>query len=107
MFLLKVVYYITEDINVIDSSFLFAEPDDFTTVRSPLMFDSESNIMCVVIPLSRDDLLEQAETFEAVLSSEDLYVILTPDVAAITILDTNGMQLMICVCVCVCLVNYY
>ena len=56
------------------------------------MFDSDNDRMCVSIPLLSDNLLEQTEAFEAVLTSDDPDVTLTPEVAAISILDTNGMN---------------
>ena len=48
--------------------------------------------MCVLIPLLLDTLLEQTEAFEAVLTSDDPYVTLTPEIATISILDTNGIH---------------
>ena len=56
------------------------------------MFDSESSRMCVLIPLTSDNLLERpVEMLEAVLTSDDPDVTLAPKLANISILDTNGM----------------
>ncbi len=79
---------------------LFTEPDDFSAVSSALMFDSEANRMCVLIPLISDNILEPIEMFEAVLTSDDPDVTLAPEVANISILDTNGMHVYI-----LCIVN--
>ena len=70
---------------------LFAEPGDFSSVSLALTFDSESSRMCILIPLVPDNLLEPVEVFETVLTSDDPDVTLTPEVANISILDTNGM----------------
>ena len=70
---------------------LSAEPGDFSSVSLALMFDSESSRMCVLISLASDNLLEPVEVLEAVLTSDDPDVTLTPKLANILILDANGM----------------
>ena len=60
-------------------------------MSTTIVFEFESNKACIFIQLSPDNLLEQTEDLEVVLSSDDPYVILTPDIATISILDTNGI----------------
>ena len=73
------------------SIFLFTAPLDYTAVTNELTFNSERSRECVSIRLVNDSLLEPTENFEISLTSDEEQVILNPERAVVSILDTDGM----------------
>ena len=67
------------------------DPLDYTAVTTELTFDSERGRECVSIRLANDSLLEPTEEFEASLTTDEEQVILNPERAVVSILDTDGM----------------
>ena len=70
---------------------LHTAPEDYETVTSELTFNSLSNRGCISVTLQDDNLLENIEEIGVSLITEDEQVILTPDTAIITVIDTDGM----------------
>ena len=66
------------------------EPDDYQTVDSELVFGVDSGRQCVSISLESDGILEDTEELQVSLTSEETSVILDPDKAIVSILDTDG-----------------
>ena len=71
-------------------SCLLTEPDDYEAVNSELTFDSARNRVCVTIVIEDDDLLENTEEFQLMLTTNEDQVILDPDAAVVSISDTDG-----------------
>ena len=66
------------------------EPDDYQANNSELVFSSDSGRHCVSISLESDGILEDTEEFQVSLASEETSVVLDPDKAIVSILDTDG-----------------
>ena len=66
------------------------EPDDYQTIDSELVFGFDSERQCVSISLGDDGVLENTEELQISLSSEETAVILDPEKAVVSILDTDG-----------------
>ena len=71
---------------------MFTDILDYTAVTTELTFDSDRNRECVFIRLANDSLLEATEEFEVSLTTDEERVILNPERAVMTILDTDGMK---------------
>lgn len=73
-------------------SYQFTEPEDYTGIDSKeLTFNANQSKDCVNIMLSKDNILEQTEEFQVVLTSKDNQPVVL-DTASVTvkILDTNS-----------------
>lgn len=70
--------------------FVFLAPTDFTAVSTQITFEASFIRRCVMIALLVDDILEPMEYLNVTLLSDDLYVILLPDVATLRILDVSS-----------------
>ena len=71
--------------------FLFpTEPDDYQAIDSELVFGFDSARQCVSISLDDDGVLEATEELQISLTSEETAVILDPERAVVSILDTDG-----------------
>ena len=70
----------------------FADGSDYTGVNETLTFGAGLPAeMCVDIRVSEDDLVETDEVLTLVLNSSDLAVVLMePDTATVTIVNTDG-----------------
>ena len=89
-FLLKVCDY--DAIDVFNNCYCFyTDPLDYTAVTTELTFDSDRSRECVSIRLANDNLLESTEEFEVSLSTDEEQVIVNPQKAVVSILDTDGM----------------
>ena len=71
-------------------SCLLTEPDDYEAVNSELTFESTRDRVCVTIVIEDDDLLENTEEFQLMLTTNEDQVILDPDAAVVSISDTDG-----------------
>ena len=71
-------------------SCLLTEPDDYEAVNSELTFESTRDRVCVTIVIEDDDLLENTEEFQLMLTTNEDQVILDPDAAFVSISDTDG-----------------
>ena len=67
------------------------DPLDYAAVTTGLTFDLERSRECVSIMLTDDNLLEPTEEFEVSLTTEEEQVIVNPERAVVSILDTDGM----------------
>ena len=72
--------------------YLCTEPEDYEAVSFDLTFDSERDRGCALIRLQDDDMLENTEEFQLSLVTDEEPVILEPDRAVVSILDTDGMK---------------
>ena len=66
------------------------EPNDYQAINSELVFDSDNERQCISISLENDGVLENIEELQVSLTSDEEAVILEPDKAVISILDTDG-----------------
>ena len=66
---------------------------DFTSVTAQLTFQpSQADVLqCEDVPIQQDTILEINESFTVELSTTDLDVILDPQSATVTIMDTDSM----------------
>ena len=64
--------------------------EDYEPLNAKVTFDFGSDRKCVSIQLVNDNILEQTEVLEVVLTTSDPYIILNPKVANVSILDTDG-----------------
>ena len=65
-------------------------PDDYTAVSVPLTFSESNTMECVNISINADALDEVSEMFSVNLDTDDSSVILDPQSAPVTIIDSNG-----------------
>ena len=65
-------------------------PEDYNA--SPMTLEFSSSVMSITVPVTivDDDILENPETFSAVLTTGDPSVLLDPDVATVTINDNDS-----------------
>ena len=66
-------------------------PDDYTAVNEPLVFSGSNAMECVDISIHTDALDEVNEMFSVNLDTDDSSVILDPQSAPVTILDSDSM----------------
>ena len=62
---------------------------DYQDVRQNLTFTSEGS-QSVSVPILDDTVLEDTESFQALLSSSDDFVLIAEDLADVFILDNDG-----------------
>ena len=68
-----------------------AAPDDYSALQSLLTFTPGVNVSCAtVVPIIDDAVVEDNQTFNVVLSTEDPNVLLDPASATVTIVDNDG-----------------
>ena len=68
-----------------------AAPDDYSVLQNPLTFTPGVNVSCTtVVPIIDDTVLEDNQTFNVVLSTEDSKVLVDPASATVTIIDNDG-----------------
>ena len=77
--------------------FIQTEPDDYQAIDSELVFGFDTERLCVSVNLGSDGILEDTEELQLSLASEEAAVILDPEKAVITILDTDGKYYIFCV----------
>ena len=70
---------------------MYTAPEDYESVSSELTFDPMRSRACILVALQDDDLLESVEEIGVSLTTEEDQVTLSPDVAVIAIMDTDGM----------------
>ena len=70
---------------------LFTEPLDYIAITAELTFDPNNSRACVSIGLVDDSLLELTEEFQVSLSTDEEQVIVSPERAVVSIIDTDGM----------------
>lgn len=70
---------------------------DFIPVSTVLTYQpsssGEPNVQCTSIGITNDSILESTENFFVRLQTSDVAVNLTPGIAAVTVLDDDGMQM--------------
>ena len=64
---------------------------DYTAITAELTFDPDNSRGCVSIELVDDSLLEPTEEFQVSLTTDEEQVIVSPERAVVSILDTDGM----------------
>lgn len=64
---------------------------DYTATTAELTFDPDNSRACVSIGLVDDSLLELTEEFQVSLSTDEEQVIVSPERAVVSIIDTDGM----------------
>ena len=67
-------------------------PDDYTAVNVPLVFSESNTMECVDISIHTDALDEVNEMFSLNLDTDDSSVILDPQSAPVTIIDSDSMS---------------
>ena len=72
------------------------DSDDYVSVSSDVTYDSDTQRQCIVADILEDDFLENVELFQFLLTTDDVYATLSPNVANVSILDTNGKWLSKC-----------
>ena len=70
--------------------FIQTEPDDYQAINSELMFGLDTARLCVSVSLDSDGILEDTEELQLTLASQETAVILDPEKAVVSILDTDG-----------------
>ena len=73
---------------------VLAEMSDFASlVDLPLTFDPGAGILqeCANISITSDEILEEDEAFDVVLTTNDTDVMIRPNSATVTIVDDDGM----------------
>ena len=68
----------------------FIESDDYSGLSTEVVYGPDIVRQCVQLALLEDDVLEIVETFQVQLTTDDVSVMLNPDVATVSILDSNG-----------------
>ena len=71
------------------SYIIIIAPGDYTPVATTLTFTPEMTRQCIEFTGREDDIVEPNENFTVTLTSED-DVVLTPDVAVVTIVEEFG-----------------
>ena len=69
------------------------DPVDYIAITAELIFNPERTRDCISINLVNDGLLETTEELEVSLTTDEEQVILNPDRAVVSILDTDGIRL--------------
>ena len=73
---------------------MFTDDVDYLSLMTQLIFDQENfrDSLCINITILEDDVSEDTESFLVRLQSSSQGVILTTDIATISIIDTDGKQ---------------
>ena len=77
--------------NVLEILFFFTDPLDYPAITTELTFDPDNSRACVSIGLVDDSLLELTEEFQVSLSTDEEQIIVSPERAVVSIIDTDGM----------------
>ena len=70
--------------------FAFVAAIDYTAVATQISFEASFRRRCVKIALLVDDILEPIEYLNVTLLSDDVYIVLLPDVATLHVLDASS-----------------
>lgn len=77
------------DFNTRDDTATSSAPEDYRGLATVLQFSSSDLVQQVFIDIIDDDITENSEFFDGLLSSLDAAVILAPDTARVEIVDND------------------
>ena len=73
----------------------FTDGEDYDAVSVELVFNATVSRSCGEIPITDDPLVEPPESFNVTISTGDPPVILDPPTSIVTIVDNDGMLVIV------------
>lgn len=75
---------------------------DIEEVNTELVFNVTHTRLCKNVTIEDDNILERAESFEILLSSDDPNVLIDSNTSSVTIIDNDGMSFNHCIMYTAC-----